>query len=65
MPQAVENKCCQLRTYTITSAHFVKLYLDLDVLELCIRNMGDIRNDQKDHKQGPFKKQPIPSCGKN
>ena len=56
MPQAVQNTCCQLRTCTTTSARFVKLYLDVDVLELCIRNMGDIRNDREDHGTGAFQK---------
>ena len=56
MPQAGENKCCQLRTCTTTSARFVKLYLDVDVLELCTRNMGDIRNNQEDHRTRAFQK---------
>ena len=67
MPQAVQNTCCQLRTCTTTSARFVKLYLDVDVLELCIRNMGPETSGMigKITEQGPSKKQPIPSCGKN
>ena len=56
MPQAVENKCHQLRTCTTTSALFVKLCLDLDVLELCNRNMGDIRNDREDNRTRAFQK---------
>ena len=56
MPQALENKCRQLRTCTTTSALFVKLCLDLDVLELCIRNMGDIRNDREDSRTRAFQK---------
>ena len=30
--------------------------LDLDVLELCIRNVGDIRNDREDNRTRAFQK---------
>lgn len=56
MPQAVENKCCVLRTCISTSARFAKLCLDVDVLELCIRNIGDIRNDREDNSTRAFRK---------
>ena len=56
MPQELENKCRQLRTCRTTSALFAKLCLDLDVLELCIRNMGDIRNDREDNRTRAFQK---------
>ena len=56
MPQAIENKCCQQRTCITTSVRFAKLCLDPDVLELCIRNMGDIRNDMEDNSRRAFRK---------
>ena len=56
MPQAIENKCCQERTCITTSVRFGKLCLDADVLKLCIRNMGDIRNDRKDYSTRAFRK---------
>ena len=56
MPQAVENKCCGLRTCITTSVRFAKLCLDSDVLELCIRNIGDIRNDCEDNSTRAFRK---------
>lgn len=54
-PQAIANKCCHQRT-CITTARFGKLHLDPDVLELCIRNMGDIRNDREDNSTREFRK---------
>lgn len=56
MPQAIENKCCQQRNCITTSARFGKLCLDPDVLQLCIRNMGDIRNDREDNSTRAFRK---------
>ncbi|CAB4032674.1 P2X purinoceptor 7-like [Paramuricea clavata] len=35
---------------------FAKICLDPDVLELCIRNTGDIRNDQEDNSTRAFRK---------
>ena len=43
MPQEIENKCCRQRTCISTTARFNKLCLDHDVLQLSIRNTGDIR----------------------
>lgn len=56
MPQAVENKCCQLRNCITMSGRFGKLCLDSDVLELCIRNVGDIRNNHEDNSTRAFRK---------
>lgn len=56
MPQAIENKCCQQRKCITTTARFAKLCLDSDVLELCIRNMSDIRNDREDNSTRAFRK---------
>ena len=56
MPQTVENKCCKQSKCITTTSHFVKLCLDPDVLEMCIRNTGDIRNDREDASTRAFRK---------
>ena len=56
MPQEVENKCCKLRTCITTTARFEKLCLDQDVLQLCVRNMGEVRNDRDDNSTRSFRK---------
>ena len=56
MAQAVENKCCKLRKCITTTSRFAKLCLDTDVLELGIRNTGDIRNDREDNSTRAFRK---------
>ena len=56
MPQEVENKCCKLKKCITLSARFSKLCLDPDVVELCIKNTGDIRNDREDNSTRAFRK---------
>ena len=56
MPQEIENKCCKLRSCITTTDRFAKLCLDPDVLELCVRNMGEIRNDREDSSTRSFRK---------
>lgn len=56
MPQEVENKCCGLKKCITMTSRFAKLCLDPDVLELCIRNTGDIRNDREDNSRRAFRK---------
>ena len=56
MPQAVENKCCKQAKCITTTSRFAKLCLDPDVLEMCIRNTGDIRNDREDASTRAFRK---------
>ncbi|XP_028406816.1 P2X purinoceptor 7-like [Dendronephthya gigantea] len=56
MPQEIENKCCNLRKCITLSSRFTKLCLDPDVLELCIRNTSDIRNDREDNSTRAFRK---------
>ena len=56
MPQEVENKCCSLKKCITVTSRFVKLCLDPDVLELCICNTGDIRNDREDNSTRAFRK---------
>ena len=55
MPQEVENKCCKFKKCITLSSPFAKLCLDPDVVELCIRSTGDIRNDRED-KSRAFRK---------
>ena len=56
MPQDIENKCCGQRRCVTTHTRFQKLCLDPDVLQLAIRNRGDIRNDQEDNSTRSFRK---------
>ena len=56
MPQEVENQCCKLRKCISLTSWFEKLCLDSHVLQLCIRNSSDIRNDQEDSSTRAFRK---------
>lgn len=56
MPQEVENKCCGLKKCITQTSRFTKLCIDPDVLELCIRNTGEIRNDREDTSTRAFRK---------
>ena len=56
MPQEVENKCCKLKKCITLSSRFAKLCLDPDVVELCIKSTGDIRNDREDNSSRAFRK---------
>ena len=56
MPQEVENKCCKLKKCITLSSRFVKLSLDPDVVELCIKSTGDIRDDREDNSSRAFRK---------
>lgn len=56
MSQEVENKCCGNRTCVTTKWCFAKLVLDPEVLELCIRNRADIRNDRQDTSTSSIRK---------
>ncbi len=56
MPQEIENKCCNMKKCITHSSWFTKLCLDTDVLELCIRNAGDIRNDREDNSTRALRK---------
>jgi len=55
MPQAVENKCYK-QAKCITASHFAKLCLETDVLEMCLRNTSEIRNDREDASTRAFRK---------
>ncbi|CAB4039121.1 P2X purinoceptor 7-like, partial [Paramuricea clavata] len=56
MPQEVENKCCKLKKCITLTLRFTKLCLDPDVLELCIKNRADIRNEHEENSTRAFRK---------
>ena len=56
MPQEIENKSCRLKDCIATTDRLAKLCLDQDVLQLCVRNMGEIRNDREDNSTRSFRK---------
>ncbi|CAH3107899.1 unnamed protein product [Porites lobata] len=56
VPQEVEKKCCGLQRCVTTHTRFSKLCLDPDVIQLAIRNRGDIRNDRDDNSTRAFRK---------
>ena len=60
LPQEMENKCCTQKTCitssSTSSSRFAKICIDPDVLELCIRNTCDIRNDREDNSMRVFRK---------
>lgn len=56
MPQEIENKCCGHKKCVTKHSRFFKLCLDPDVLQLAIRNSGDIRNDREDNSTRAFRK---------
>ena len=56
MPQVMANKCCKASKCITATSHFANLCLDPDVLEMCIRNTGDIRNDREDASTCAFRK---------
>lgn len=56
MLQEIENKCCKLQKGITLSSRFQKLCFYPDVLELCIRNTGDICNDREDNSTRAFRK---------
>ena len=56
MPLEIEIKCCKQKKCVTTSARFTKDCLDPDVLELCTRNMNDIRIDPEDISTRAFRK---------
>ncbi|XP_078353858.1 uncharacterized protein LOC144638536 [Oculina patagonica] len=56
MAQDIENRCCGYRNRITTKRRFQKLCLDPEVLELCIRNRADIRNDRENNSTSSFRK---------
>lgn len=59
MPQEIEKKMSWAKEMCHKSykiSRFQKLCLDRDVLQLAIRNRGDIRNDREDNSTRSFRK---------
>ena len=56
MPQAVESKCCQQRRCITLTSRLSKLCLDADVIELCVKNAADIRNNRDNNSTRAFRK---------
>jgi len=56
MPQEIENRCCGRRNCVTQARRFLKLCLDADVLEMCIRSRSDIRNDRENNSTSTFRK---------
>ena len=56
MPRDIENKCCNKRTCITERRKFTKFCLDPENLEMCIKNVTDLRNDQRDSSTRAFRK---------
>jgi len=56
MPRAIENICCKKKDCVTLTQRFYKLCLDPDILQLCILNRADIRNDPFDNSTRQFRK---------
>ena len=56
MQRAVENKCCQKEGCITTRRKFCKFCLDPKNLEMVIKNIADIRNDNRDNSTCAFRK---------
>ena len=55
-PQNVAEGSAVATTNQHKPSQFIKLCLDTDVLQLCIRNTSDIRNDREDNSTRAFRK---------
>ena len=49
MPQEIQNKCSLQHKCMTTHSMFQNICLDPNVLQLAIRNRGDVRNDREDN----------------
>lgn len=56
MPRAIENVCCKKKDCVTLQPRFYKLCLDPDILQLCILNQADIKNDPVDNSTRQFRK---------
>ena len=56
MPRSIENKCCKCKKCVTSQRRFQKICLDPEVLELCIKNRADIRNDSDNYSTSAFRK---------
>ena len=55
MPRAIENLCSKKKYCVTLTQRFYKLCLDPDILQLCILNRADIRNDPFDNSTQQFR----------
>ena len=56
IPKEIENKCCGSHTCVTEQRRCAKFCLDADVLQLCVMNRADIRNDREDNSTKTFRK---------
>ena len=56
MTRPIENLCCKKKDCVTLTQRFYKLCLDPDILQLCILNRADIRNDPFDNSTRQFRK---------
>ena len=56
MNRAIKNLCCKKKDCVTLTQRFYKLCLDPDILQLCILNRADIRNDPVDNSTRQFRK---------
>ena len=56
MIQEIENRCCGRVCCGTSTRRFKKLCLDPEILQLCVRNRADIRNDRENNGTAAFRK---------
>ena len=56
MSQEIENICCKKKECVTTKHRSMKLCIDPDVLELCIKNNADIKYDRENNTTRSFRK---------
>ena len=54
MSKEIEIMCCKTRKCVTENSRFQKVCLDAHVLELCIKNRADIKNDREDNSTRTF-----------
>ena len=56
MPKDIKNICCKKKECVTSTQRFYKLCLDPDILQLCVLNRAEIRNDPIDNSTHQFRK---------
>ena len=56
MPSEEENVCCKRMTCITSYTSFANIYLDRDILEVCIKARCDIRADEFNFSKESFRK---------
>ena len=54
-----KSRVLQIKKGQNTLSQFTNLCLDPDVVELCLKNTGDIRNNREDNSSRTFQKAPV------